>query len=97
MSPLLQQVLSELDQLTPEEQWQVMGHLMSQLQEGAVVTAKPDAPVAHQVSDLESQAWAERRTRAKQVLEATCGAWGNKTLDEIDAELDRQRQEDWGE
>jgi hypothetical protein len=97
MKRSLQHLLTDLDQLTPEEQWQVMGHLMSQLQEGAVVIAKPDAPVDHQVSDLESQTWAEKRARAKQVLEATCGAWGNKTLDEIDAELDRQRQEDWGE
>lgn len=41
MSVLLQQILNELDQLTPEEQWQVIGHLMSQLQHRAVVTAKP--------------------------------------------------------
>ncbi len=41
MSPL-QQVLSELDRLTPEEQWQVIGHLMNQLQHRAVMTAKPE-------------------------------------------------------
>ena len=41
MSPL-QKVLSELDRLTPEEQWQVMGHLMSQLQQRAVMTTKPE-------------------------------------------------------
>jgi hypothetical protein len=41
MSALLQQVLKEINQLTPEEQWQVMGHLMNQLQHRAVVTAKP--------------------------------------------------------
>ena len=41
MSPSLQQLINELDQLAPEEQWQVIGHLMSQLQQRAVVTAKP--------------------------------------------------------
>ena len=40
MSALLQQVLKEINQLTPEEQWQVMGHLMNQLQHRAVVSAK---------------------------------------------------------
>ncbi len=41
MSPSLQQLINELDQLAPEEQWQVIGHLMNQLQHRAVVTAKP--------------------------------------------------------
>jgi hypothetical protein len=41
MSPSLQQLINELEQLAPEEQWQVIGHLMSQLQHRAVVTAKP--------------------------------------------------------
>jgi hypothetical protein len=41
MSPLLQQVLIEVDQLVPEEQWQVMNHLMTQLQSRATVTSKP--------------------------------------------------------
>lgn len=41
MSSSLQKLLNELDQLTPEEQWQVMGHLMNQLQYRAVVTPKP--------------------------------------------------------
>jgi hypothetical protein len=37
---LLQQILNKLDQLTVEEQWQVMGHLMNQLQHRAVIIAK---------------------------------------------------------
>jgi hypothetical protein len=41
MNSVLQQILNELAQLTPEEQWQVMGYLMNQLQHRAVVTAKP--------------------------------------------------------
>lgn len=42
MSSVLKQILNELDRLTPEEQWQVMGHLMNQLQHRAIVIAKPD-------------------------------------------------------
>jgi hypothetical protein len=41
MSLLLQHLLNELDQLAPEEQWQVMGYLMTQLQHRAVVSTKP--------------------------------------------------------
>lgn len=41
MSPLLQRVLAEVDQLPAEEQWQVMNHLMTQLQHRATVTPKP--------------------------------------------------------
>ena len=37
---LLQQILNKLDRLTVEEQWQVMGHFMNQLQHRAVVIAK---------------------------------------------------------
>lgn len=36
----LQQILNKLDQLTVEEQWQVMGHLMNQLQHRAVIISK---------------------------------------------------------
>jgi len=41
MSSLLQQILNQVDQLTPEEQMQVMGHLMIQIQTRAVITSKP--------------------------------------------------------
>lgn len=87
MSTLLQQVLKEIDQLTPEEKWQVMSHVMHQLQHQET---QPE-------NNLASQTLTERATRAREVLTATRGSWGNKTLDEIDAELDRQRREDWGE
>ncbi len=124
MSPRLQRVLTELDQLAPEEQQQAMEHLRSQLYERAIVMPKPDSssdaqwnqPMAHDlatgksdhlktaaainnslVNRLPSETLAERRARAKQVMAATCGSWGNKTRDEIDAKLDRQRREDWGE
>jgi hypothetical protein len=34
---------------------------------------------------------------AEAILAATRGSWGNQSIDEIDAELARQRQFDWGE
>lgn len=37
MSPSLQKLINELAQLAPKEQWQVMAHLMSQLQHQAVI------------------------------------------------------------
>ena len=40
MSSLLQQILSQIDQLTPQEQMQVVGHLMNQLQNRSVITEK---------------------------------------------------------
>ncbi|MCY7391019.1 MAG: hypothetical protein LH647_05795 [Leptolyngbyaceae cyanobacterium CAN_BIN12] len=84
MSPLLQRVLTELNQLAPEEQWQVMEHLMRHLQEGAVVIAKP-------------QYENDRLARVEKILQETEGSWGNLSLDEIDAQLAHQRQFDWGE
>ncbi len=41
MSPSLQKLLNELDQLVPEEQWQVLGHLINQLQHRAILAATP--------------------------------------------------------
>lgn len=54
MSPLLQKILTELDQLTPEEQWQVMGHLVIQLQHKATVVAKSDESL---VDDRKDDEW----------------------------------------
>ena len=87
MNASLQHILDKIDQLTPEEKWQVMSHVMHQLQHQVI---QPE-------EDLESQALTRRLTRARELLIATRGSWGSKTLDEIDAELDRQRREDWGE
>lgn len=84
MSPSLQQLINELDQLAPEEQWQVMGHLMSQLQHRAVIVAK-------------SQHEKDRVAEVEKILRETEGSWGRLGLDEIDAQLTRQRQFDWGE
>jgi hypothetical protein len=41
------------------------------------------------------QSLVNKRAMAKKVLSETRGSWGNKSIDEIDILLDRQRQEDW--
>ncbi len=37
MDSLLQQILSQIDKLTPQEQMQVVGHLINQLQNRAAI------------------------------------------------------------
>lgn len=37
MNSLLQQILSQIDKLTPQEQMQVVGHLINQLQNRAAI------------------------------------------------------------
>lgn len=44
MSPLLQQILREIDQLPPEEQLQVMEHLVSQVKR-PLIQSKPKRKV----------------------------------------------------
>jgi hypothetical protein len=41
------------------------------------------------------QSFLNKRAIAKTVLAETRGSWGNKSIDEIDILLNRQRQEDW--
>ncbi len=53
MNPLVQKILTELDQLTPKEQWQVMGHLMIQLQHQATAIAKSDESLVDDRTDDE--------------------------------------------
>lgn len=48
MSALLQQVLQEIERLSPQEQWQVMEHLISQLRgraDGAMYNIDYDTKV----------------------------------------------------
>lgn len=95
MNPKLQQVLNELNRLTTEERWQVIEYLMPQFQERFI--GKERSEKNQNLMQTTSQPSSEKRARAKSVLESTRGSWGSKTLDEIDAELNRQRREDWGE
>ncbi len=87
MRPTLKRLLNDFKELTLEEQWQLVTQAMDYIQ--------------RRTTGLENGATGrtslERKVKAREVLLSTQGSWGSKTLDEIDAEIDRQRQEDWGE
>jgi hypothetical protein len=96
MNLSLQQVLHEVKQLNPQEQWQVMECLMNQLKQ----------QTSHEVRDGEGKAESDEsrssRSRTKldeidQLMRETSGILGRMSREEIDAELDRQRKFDWGE
>ena len=86
MSPTLQRVMSELNQLTLEEQWKLLGYLMNQLQSSVRLVARP-----------KSEQSAVGATDIEALIEETSGIWGRRSIEEIDAELNRQRRIDWGE
>ena len=86
MSPTLQRLISELNQLTLEEKWKLLGYLMNQLQSSVCLVASPKPEhLSVGVLNIDS------------LIEETSGSWGRQSLEEIDAELNRQRQIDWGE
>ncbi len=83
MTPQLQQVVQDLDQLTHADRWQILEHLIGQLKSA---------------SDIITQSSTNRSTLSSQeILAITRGSWGQKTLDEIDQQLADQRQLDWRE
>jgi hypothetical protein len=82
MTPQLQQVVQDLDQLTHADRWQVLEHLLGQF--------KP-------VSDLTNPATNLSTLSVQEILASTRGSWGQKTVEEIDRQLADQRQLDWGE
>ena len=85
MSQILQRVMSDLRLLSLEEQWQLLSYLVNQLHSGvtAVDPTLPQAPPDMNATDVDA------------ILQATQGCWGNRSIQEIDASLDRQRQFDW--
>ncbi|NES20552.1 MAG: hypothetical protein F6K41_16875 [Symploca sp. SIO3E6] len=87
MSPTLQRVMSELKQLTLEEQWQLLGYLINQLQANFRLVTQPQSKVQLSVGSVDVDA----------LLAETSGSWGNLSIEEIDTELIRQRQLDWEE
>lgn len=89
MSPQLQQVLQDLNQLTSIERWQVFEHLMQQFKRFLVGDADSPQSLSPNV--------VPQPLNAQAIVEATDGCWGTQSLDEIDAELERQRSFDWGE
>jgi hypothetical protein len=88
MSPTLQRAINELNHLTPQEQWKLLGYLTNQLQAAVHLEESPQPTLR-----LSANTTADIAT----LLEETKGIWGDKSLEEIDDELDKQRQSDWGE
>jgi hypothetical protein len=87
MTPQLEQIYRDLDAITPIERWQVVEHLITQLK-GSVVS---------QATTSSATLLPQPHLSAQEVFMATQGSWGNRSLDEIDAQLAEQRRFDWGE
>jgi hypothetical protein len=86
MSPILRRMMSDLRLLSLKEQWQLLSHLVSQLR----------SEVA-EVDQTQFETSPDKNTADVDViLRATQGCWGNVSIEEIDASLNRQRQLDWG-
>ncbi len=86
MSPALSKMINELSQLSPQEQWTLLGYLTNRLQDTvrldeASSKLKPTTEMGNALS----------------IFEETRGMWGSSSLTSIDDELSRQRQNDWGE
>ncbi len=67
MSSILQEILIRVDQLTPVEQMQLIGHLMTQIQNRAVITEKPklswqdlEGAAPNLLSGEDAQEWVNR-------------------------------------
>lgn len=85
METSLAEVLETIDRMSGADKQQILLHLMTQLYQDAEVQS---------TSDVSAE---QRKVSAKEVLMSTQESWGSRTLDEIDAELDRQRQDDWSD
>ena len=82
MTPKLQQVVQDLDQLTHADRWQILEHLIGQFKSA---------------SDLTNPSTDLSTLSVQEILASTRGSWGQKTMEEIDRQLAHQRQLDWGE
>ena len=89
MSPELQQIVQNINQLSPIDRWEILEHLMGQFKKslGINVSESTMTPIPPNFSKLSSE----------DILLMTQGSWGNQTTDEIDNQLAQQRQFDWGE
>jgi predicted RecB family endonuclease len=85
MSPILQRLMSDLRLLSLEEQWQLLSYLVNQLRTEVVEVDKTPSETSP----------SKNTTDVDAILQATRGCWGNMSIEEIDAKLDRQRQYDW--
>ena len=86
MSPILQRMMSDLRLLSLEEQWQLLSHLVNQLRSEVAEVDQTQSKTSPDKNAADVDA----------ILQTTQGCWGNMSIEEIDASLDRQRQFDWG-
>jgi hypothetical protein len=86
MTQQLQQIYQDLNEISAIECLQVIEHLVARLKGAAPTGETPRALVMPQPE-----------LSAQEVFTVTQGSWGSSSLDEIDAQLDQQRQFDWGE
>ena len=87
MTPQLQQIFHNLNQLSQSERWQVFDYLINQL--------KNSLTRSH-VSDRSASQHPIKQS-PQEIFVSTQGSWSHQTCDEIDAQLASQRQLDWGE
>ncbi|MBD2233838.1 hypothetical protein [Phormidium tenue] len=87
MSPSLQRVMSELTQLSSEEQWTLLSYLVSQLH--ARTSSLKDSALEVQGSGSSSD--------INKLLDETRGSWGQSSVEEINAEIEQQRKLSWGD
>ncbi len=87
MSPSLQRVMSELTQLSSEEQWTLLSYLVSKLygRTSLLEDSALDAQGSGDASDI------------NRLLDETRGSWGKLNIEEIDGEIERQRKLNWGD
>ncbi len=81
MTPQLQKIYQDLNQLTPIERWQIVEYLIGQFKSSLGLDGTTPTP----------------NSSSQEILTRTQGSWGHQSLDEIDAQLAVQRQVDWGE
>ena len=89
MSPQLQQIVQNIDQLPLLDRWEIPEHLMGQFKRSLGMNVS-ESTMTFVPSNL-------LRLSSEDILLTTQGSWGNQTFDEIDNQLDQQRQLDWGE
>ncbi len=77
MTPQLQQVVQNLDQLSDADRWQILEHLLGQFK-----------PASETVTPSTDRA----ALSVQEILSSTRGSWGQKTVEEIDRQLADQRQ-----
>jgi len=89
MSPELQQLVQNIDQLPPIDRWEILEHLMRQFKQSLEMNVSESITTSSQTNLFKHS--------YQDILLTTQGSWGNQSPDEIDNQLAQQRQLDWGE